>query len=203
MACWLNEVCLVVEDAQKRKPLNKSASHFVMTAGLIAVSAGVYARSGRGSQPIRWQIAGSIFQRIEVTDLATGEAVPHTLLTLKAKGAPGPADLQAVGISMPVSVSDPCPEGTDLQFAFQGGFVATLSDLSMLFGVIDDDPNAKNALCVDYEGPATGVFDYVITGGTGRFEGAMGHVTVDVESWGVTSVLSAEDGSIVGTIELP
>jgi len=47
-------------------------------------------------------------------------------------------------------------------------------------------------------GQTKGVFDYVITGGAGRFEGATGHVTVNV-----SPALCAEVGEIVGTIDLP
>ena len=87
---------------------------------------------------------------------------------------------------------------------YQDDFVATFSDLSMLFFVIDEAPGAKNAQCIDFQGPNTGVFDYVITGGAGRFEGATGHVTVNVSAaWGVSPALAAEVGEIVGTIDLP
>jgi hypothetical protein len=115
-------------------------------------------------------------------------------------------ELRRIGAPVPVDFpADICPDGTDLDLnAVKVGFVATLCDLSMLFFVIDDHPDAKNALCVDFQGPNSGVFDYIVSGGAGRFEGATGRFTVSVNaSWDVSEPLSAEVGEIVGTIELP
>ena len=160
---------------------------------------------GEKAVEVNQSIAGSIFNGIEVTTDPVNQVTENrTLLNLYAKGAPGDANIEVVGGVIPVEPSDLCPDGTDLQFTFEdGGFVETFSDHSLLFSVIDPDPNADNALCVDFQGPATGIFDYVIIGGAGRFEGATGKATVTVTSWGVTSELSAEVGTIKGTVELP
>ena len=176
----------------------------IFVAVLATLGVVGYAKPEHKSVPVNWKIAGSIFNGIQVTtDPMTGQTAPFGLLSLSAKGSPGAARIEAVGTSVPVAVSDLCPDGTDLQLEFAGGFVATFSDLSMLFFVIDDASDAENALCVDYQGPATGVFDYLVTGGTDRFEGATGSVTVRVTSWSVGPALSAESGEIVGAIELP
>ena len=97
-----------------------------------------------------------------------------------------------------------CPKVTDLELAFDaGGFVETFNDHSLLFYALDTSDGAKNALCVDFQGPNYGIFDYVITGGAGRFKGATGSATVEVISWSVTSELSAERGTTKGTVDLP
>jgi len=171
-----------------------------------ALTAAVYANTS-GSQQINWRIAGPIFSNIEVA--SGGATQKYTLLSLTAAGAPGPAQLQVVGTGIPGPITDLCPgltPQTGLQIKFtDGGFVALFPDQSMLYFVVDDSPDAKNALCVTFDptDANTGILDYVITGGAGRFEGASGNATVTLSSWGVTSVLSAEVGEVTGTIEMP
>ena len=175
----------------------------VIVTIFVATGVAFVAGQGGGSVEINQEIAGSIFNGIEVATNTGTES--RTLLNLSAKGAPGTARVEVVGGVLPAAVpSDLCPEGSDLELTFvSGGIVETFSDHSMLFYVIDDGPDAKNALCIDFQGPSTGVFDYVITGGAGRFAGATGHATVEVTSWPVTAELSAETGTIRGTVQLP
>ncbi len=175
---------------------------------VILAGIGVTAFAGQGSNTveINQSIAGSIFQGIEVTtDPVNVVTQNRTLLNLYAKGAPGAANIEVVGGSIPVfEGSDLCPDGTDLVFRFvDGGLVETFNDHSLLFYVIDPSPDADNALCVDFEGPATGIFDYIITGGAGRFLGASGSAKVEITSWFVTNELTAEQGTLTGQIQLP
>lgn len=186
--------------------MSKKLVVMLLLLGVIALVVGLTAFAsdeGKGVV-INQQIAGSIFGGIEVT--SNGATVNRSLLNLYARGGPGEANIEAVGGAMPAAEpSGLCPDGTDLELKFiDGGFVETFNDLSMLFYAIDTSPDAKNALCVDFQGLNSGVWDYVITGGTGRFEGATGSATVEV-SWtgNVTAELSAEVGTIQGTIQLP
>lgn len=184
----------------------KVVSVLVFVVIFAIVTGFVYAKSSGQSQSINWRIAGSIFTGIKVvTNPQTGETAPFTLLNLSAKGAPGNARVEVVGTSIPVAPTSACPDGVNLQLKFDGGFVATFDDLSMLFFTVDDSDGAQNAFCVFFNPatPNTAVFDYVITGGAGRFEGASGSATINLTSWDVSSALSAEVGEIVGTIELP
>jgi hypothetical protein len=176
----------------------------VLAAILATAGVVVYAKPRQKSVPVNWRIAGSVFNGIQVVPGPGAPPASFGLLSLTAKGAPGEARIEAVGTSQVVAISDPCPaDTTDLQVEFSGGFVATFPDLSMLFFAIDYESDGKNALCIDFQGPNTGVFDYSVTGGTGRFEGATGSATVSVTAWDVSSGLAAEGGEIVGTIELP
>lgn len=178
----------------------------VLVLALAVVGFTAFANQGGKSVEINQEIAGSIFAGIEVTtDPINGNTDNRTLLNLYAKGSPGAANIEVVGGAIPAaSPSGLCPEDTDLEFTFvDGGIVETFNDHSLLFYVIDNSDGADNALCVDFEGPATGVFDYDIIGGAGRFEGATGSATVEITSWFVTNELTAETGTVQGTIQLP
>lgn len=173
--------------------------------GIAAVSITAFTKQEREGMVVNQKIAGSIFNWIEVTDPFTYETKNAGLLNLTAKGSPGSARMEVVGSAVPVAVpSGLCPATTDLELTFiDGGIVETFSDQSLLFYVIDSSPGASNALCIDFQGPNTGTFDYVITGGAGRFTGATGGSTVEITSWDVTPVLSGETGEIHGVIHLP
>jgi len=178
----------------------------VLVIALTVVGFTAFAKQTGKSVEINQEIAGSIFTGIEVTTDPINQVTQNrTMLNLYAKGAPGAAYLEVVGGTIPAaSASGLCPDRTDLEFTFvDGGIVETFNDHSLLFYVIDVSPDAKNALCVDFEGPAVGTFDYVITGGAGRFADANGSATVEVTSWGVTGQLSGEVGTISGTVQLP
>ena len=177
-----------------------------LALALVVVGSTALANQERKSVEIDQEIAGSIFAGIEVTtDPINAVTENRTLLNLYAKGAPGAANIEVVGGAIPsANPSDLCPDGTDLEFTFvDGGFVETFNDHSLLFYVIDQSPGADSALCVDFEGPATGIFDYLIIGGAGRFEGATGSAKVEITSWYVTNELTAETGTIRGTVQLP
>ncbi len=179
----------------------------VLVLALAVVGFTAFANQGGKSVEINQEIAGSIFAGIEVTtDPINAITDNRTLLNLYAKGSPGAANIEVVGGAiLAANPSGLCPNGTtDLEFTFvDGGIVETFNDHSLLFYVIDNSPGADNALCVDFQGPATGVFDYVIIGGAGRFEGATGSATVEITSWFVTNELTAETGTVQGTIQLP
>ncbi len=177
----------------------------VAAAVPLGLSIAVYARSARNSVPVNWRIAGQALTNIEVTDTITGETTPVALVSGVGQGSPGPVQVEGFGTPGPADApSGLCPAGTDLELRFSdGGFVATLSDLSTMFFTLDQSPDANNALCIDFEGPNLGVADYVMTGGSGRFEGATGKVTGRFTIWDVSGLLAGETGEIVGTIYRP
>ena len=179
---------------------------FVIVVVAVSITVVSVSGSGGGDVTINQRIAGSIFSWIEVTDPATFETKNYTMLNLIAKGSPGKAQIEVVGTTVPAAApSGLCPASTGLELVFaEGGIVETFNDHSMLFYVIDGSENAANALCVNFQGgPNTAIFDYVITGGAGRFEGATGSARVEVTAWSVTSTLSGETGTISGVVDLP
>lgn len=184
------------------KKLALTSTLIIVLLAIVGIT--VVAGQGNNAVAINQQIAGSIFGNIEVT--ANGGTQNVSMLNLYANGAPGAAHIKVVGSAIPAAEpSGLCPPQTDLELKFNsGGFVESFNDNSMLFYVIDPDPDARKALCVDFQGPNSGYFDYLITGGAGRFEGATGNAFVEVtNTWSVTPQLSAEEGTIQGTINLP
>jgi len=178
----------------------------VLAAVLATAGVVVYAKPQQRGVPVNWQIAGSVFNNIQVVLSPGSDPVSYALLSLSATGSPGAARIEAVGTAQPLpDDTGLCPDGTVLQLKFDGGFVATFSDQSMLLFEINRSAGARNVLCIVPPGPNEGIWDYVVTGGTGRFEGASGHVTVRAKAWGVSPAvpLAAEAGTIEGTIELP
>ncbi len=177
----------------------------ILTLALAVIGFTAYASQTGNGVVINQKIAGSVFNWIEVTVNPGTEN--RALLNLYATGAPGAANIEVVGGAVPATEpSGLCPvETTDFELMFvDGGFVETFSDQSLLFYLLDEQtPGAKNALCVDFQGPNLGFFDYLIVGGSGRFEGATGSATVEIAAWDVTQQLGAEVGTIQGTVQLP
>jgi hypothetical protein len=80
--------------------------------------------------------------------------------------------------------------------------VATFSDLSLLAAALDN-----GSVCVNlFTGEITGEIDLVVTGGTGRFAGATGNLTIQdfvIRPVSPLASLAFETGEIVGTIQVP
>jgi len=151
------------------------------------------------NEEIDWQIAGTIINDIKTT----GEPEGQTLINLKAIGLPDSADITVLGYAgAPV---DPGVEGCDLTIPFiQDEFVAVFSDLSLLFAKLED--GGDSYLCITFaDGGTTFNFDMEITGGTGRFDGALGGFTATGVGHGqyFEGPLSAESGHFEGLIVLP
>lgn len=183
----------------KRTVFLKRAMVLLVAVVLLATISVAVSATGNGSEQINWKIAGPIFSKIENSS-TEGD---YALLNLNAKGSPGTAEIVAVGTGYLVPVDEQCPDA-NLQVKFvNGSFVAMFPDQSMLFFVIDESPDAPNANCVYFTAPNTGAFQYTIVGGTGRYEHASGSVLVETTSWGITSAMSAEIGTITGVVELP
>jgi len=115
------------------------------------------------------------------------------------KGAPGRAQFRvlAAGGDNPVV---PIPEcgGVGQYFAFDD-MVITFEDLSMIFAKQDPDNPGWNCFT-----PEPAVANMVITGGTGKYEGAGGNYRGIFEGTtvGDSGALIAETGTIKGWIEL-
>ena len=144
---------------------------FLLSVSISSVTA--------GSKNVNWQVAGSIANYVMVFDTNTNQLIPHYLISLSAKGAPGVAELTLMGFGVPVDPpSDPpkCSEGEMEIRTVKGDMVARFRDLSLLFASVDGDN--PGYLCIDtMAGRSTFESNMKITGGTGRFEGASGEIT--------------------------
>lgn len=196
--------------------LKRTAVVLVVVLLLAAISMAVYANAnGNGTEQVNWQIAGPVYNGIQIIDSRLVDAGRYVLISLSAKGSPGTAQIQVSGTVEWAPFDEQCPPHepeepddsfTTVQLKFiDGAFVALFPDQSMLFFEADESEGAANALCVMSSGNNNGALDYFIVGGAGRYENASGKVTVTYESYGVgtNSVLSAETGRVTGVIELP
>lgn len=170
-----------------------------------------------GSKNVNWEIAGSIANYVMVAPNAgQGDptTIPHYLISLSAKGSPGSAELTLMGWGLPVVVPPAppvnCKVGEIEIRTIQGNMVARFGDLSLLFASINtiDPPDGPGPgyLCLDpVAGHSTFVSNMVITGGTGRFEGATGAITGTGDGYYFPSggPLAGEVGEITGEIFLP
>jgi hypothetical protein len=178
---------------------------FVISAPISSVNA------GDKSVPVNWQIAGSIANNVQVlinvsTDPQNPDfrTIPHFLISLSAKGSPGPAEITLMGYGSVVFPPISCEEGElEIKTAYSD-MVARFRDLSLLFASYDDAN--PGFLCIN---PAEGLSRFenhlVITGGTGRFAGATGTLTGTGEGYYFASggALAGEVGEITGKIDLP
>lgn len=168
---------------------------FVFSAPISSVNAG---GKWKKDKKINWRVAGSIINEVMTSGVPSGQ----TLVNLKARGAPGNADLTVLGYAgIPGSI---VVDGCDLAIPFDGDeFVAVFNDLSMLFAKLMD--GGDSYLCITFgpEGRTTFKFDMEITGGTGRFDGALGGFTATGVGHGqyFEGPLSAESGKFIGWIE--
>jgi len=124
------------------------------------------------------------------------------LVNAVATGAPENVQFTVTGWTGPPS--DPSSTSTECDpypqlASLKNDFVATFADQSMIFATLD--PDLGGYVC---QGPIPAVFNMIITGGTGRFEGATGNFTGTFNAFPVgppvssPGALLAETGTIVG-----
>jgi hypothetical protein len=178
---------------------------FVLSASISSVNA------GDKSVPVNWQIAGSIANNVQVLINVSPDpqnpnfqTIPHFLISLSAKGSPGAAEITLMGYGSVVAPTGSCKVGElEIKTAYSD-MVARFRDLSLLFASYDGAN--PGYLCVDLAAGRS-IFEnnLVITGGTGRFEGASGTITGTGDGYYFASggALAGEVGEMTGTIYLP
>lgn len=184
---------------------------FSITMLLIITGPTSLVYAGDNSIEVNWQIAGTIVQSIEVTPIF-GPVGPHSLINLTAKGSPGTAKITLLSMTSYVpppgwafdcSTLQEYPEGP--AYFIKNDFVAIFPDQSLLFASVDSN-GAGSHLCFGETGTDFKV-EMIVTGGTGRYEGALGNLTGEGIGYIIhpSSDLSlvAENGTITGTIYLP
>jgi len=167
------------------------------------------ASSSIKSTPISWKVSGTVAY---VTFAYPIDVPPFIqsqngfLVSAVTKGAPGNAQFTVTGWTGPPSdpftastECDPYPQMESLK----NDFVATFEDQSMIFATLDPDPDKGGYVC---QGPLPAVFNMIITGGTGRFEGAGGYFQGTFDAYPIgppvnpLGALLAETGTIEGEI---
>ena len=173
--------------------INKVAAMAVAMALLASPAAA-------GDIKANWKMAGTLISGVELADLS-GATTTASLLHLKAIGNPGAADLIVLAQTSNPRFGGcvaPVGPGLLLDFDFDDN-VTTFNDLSQIFMVLD-----RGTVCVDLAtGRSESEIDLVITGGTGRFEGASGSLFVLSTVVPVSGSLSRVTTTSEGTIHTP
>lgn len=171
------------------------AGIFVALAALALAIVTVPEAQGKSGPDVDQRIAGHIFGVDDDED--TGNTT--SLLSGIAKGQPGKAQLTAVIVFKTDFILPPeddrnCPPDFPLEadiISFEWG--ETYNDGSLLAGAVDPDDPAQ-VLCLDL-GITLAVANLtgMITGGTGRFEGASG-------TWASEASSPVSNSTAVGSI---
>jgi hypothetical protein len=152
----------------------RKTTRFVLV--LISVTSATMALGDhrRGLVKFDQSLSGTVLT-VQLFNPLTGEVVPKSVNDGKGLGAPGPSTFRnLVRNEGPIGA---CEDG-GLKFAVvEFETVVTFNDGSMLFAVLDS--TAENMFCLDVAVTppiATRTVQLVVTGGTGRFQGATGRL---------------------------
>ncbi len=173
----------------------------IMTAVLsIPIAGGTVCA---GSTPISWRVAGTIVN-VQLAPPPFFEPAPGFLIRAVLDGAPGTAEFTVVaGPGDPVAPpSDKCGNNFGQTF-LRNDMVITFPDQSMIFAKLDPAPAGGGWFCFTGVGTVTAESHMVITGGTGKYEGAGGEFVGRFQGVqvGTSGALAAETGTIEGWIE--
>ena len=195
---------------------------FVMALAVSVIVGGVVATAANAEMPVRQRIALTIMP--SEVDL-NGDGITGSIALGEVKGRPGRSQYRGFAEfgptilddnGNPVGAGPDCP-GPQVQLNLvtsdsdepgASGNIQTFKDLSQLFTKF-----TSGHLCVDVTTLAsTASFEGIYSGGTGRFEGASGSVTIDFTlTINVSTApgllppigIAAANGTIVGTLVLP
>ncbi|MDH3614410.1 MAG: hypothetical protein OES10_14170 [Gammaproteobacteria bacterium] len=164
---------------------------------MIAVCAGLILSGAAQAGDIKIDQRFSGVSHPTMVDTNGDEAFASTF-SFQLKGSPGKATIQSVGEFTAFAPGD-CPDGGLRSDLIQQSFVETFKDLSMLFFVTTTGHTCFNLSTFEIGGELSGI----ITGGTGRFEGATGSWTTKFEAFLVGQTVTATIGTTKGTIHVP
>ena len=170
----------------------------VVVAVVAVVATGMASDTAYGGNiPINWKVSGTIANVNFYPSTNPADPQPGLLIQAAVKGSPGNGQFTITSIADPFNPSlTECGGGPGQTFA-HNDMVVTLDELSMIFAKLDEGWVCFNA---DYTVSAEA--HMIITGGTGKYEGASGYFTGTFEglSVGTSGFLAAETGTIVGEI---
>jgi hypothetical protein len=175
-----------------------AATAFLATSLVgVAASGGFWGdgyRHHRKNIPVNWRVSGTVASVVFYLPDTTPpfyELQPGILVNAVTTGTPGNAQFTVVGWTAP-EPPDEC--GAFDQFmSLRNDFVATFADQSMLFATLD--PDLGGYVC---NGPLPSVFNMIITGGTGRFEGAGGHFQGKFDGYPIGPPVNLLPGALLG-----
>lgn len=149
--------------------------------------------------PVKWKKSGTLINQLQMGNPDGSPANPAVLIFGKATGDPGPADIQVVSRLGTPEWSLDCFDGAGgLRFPMvTNDFAATLADMSMITATLAD-----GFVCLDKtSGNTHAEFGLTVTGGTERFSGASGELSVVVDTFPAGNHMSVETGTIMGFVE--
>jgi hypothetical protein len=172
---------------------------FLLSASISSVNAGDRCKKRK----IKWRVAGSIVNFVDINLPWSPDPIPHYLISLSAQGRPGPAKITLIGYGSLSSGN--CESGEEYQ-TDNSSMVARFPDQSLLFASYDIQKDNYLCLVLDMYGvgQSTFVSNMKINGGTGRFEGAQGWIKgTGVGYYFSPGALAGEVGELEGEIYLP
>lgn len=148
-----------------------------------------------GNIPIKWNVSGTIANVIFYPSTNPFAPQPGLLIQAAVKGAPGNGQFTITSAANPPGFVPEC-NGPGQTFA-HNDMVVTLDELSMIFARLQ-----TGWVCFNANNTVSAEAHMIITGGTGKYEGASGYFTGNFvgQSVGTSGFLAAETGTIVGEI---
>lgn len=175
--------------------MNKKAPLIAALAALGAVAIAPGAAEAEERKVDQW-FAGSSVDSVDLSGVVTADT------TADVKGSLGIASIRnLVQLGQPGAPSAERCAGFDYEIPIiAGSGVQTFRDHSQLYAVL-----TSGYVCGSEAGPQRGVSEFAIVGGTQRFEGANGAVTVEDDGMALSMPpgMSAHSGIMTGSINIP
>jgi len=167
----------------------------VLLAAVLASALQVNA-GHRASIPIRWTVSGTIANVLFYPSTNPSAVQPGLVIQAFVKGAPGNGHFTITSVGNFPEYLVEC-SGPGQTFA-HNDMVITLDELSMIFARLQ-----AGWVCFNGDGTVSAEAHMIITGGSGKYEGASGSFEGHFfgQPVGTSGFLAAETGRIEGRID--
>ena len=168
----------------------------VGVAVIVVVATGMATEIAYGGDiPIHWKVSGTIANVIFYPSTNPTVRQPGLLIQAAVKGSPGNGQFTITSIANQPGYVSEC-NGPGQTFA-HNDMVITMDSLSIIFAKLE-----AGWLCFNANGTVSAEAHMIITGGTGKYDGASGNFMgiFEGQSVGTSGFLAAETGTIVGEI---